>query len=255
MRKLIVTLAVGLMVSAASAQLRLFFDPAGVAERTDRGSTDNLSYGNPQVNGSGRLYVYAEYLNANDLWLGLGYNMTVVGGNGVITGGSNYNQRTGVGNRWTSRDQLLSGDQKNMRFRAAWIGDPSQVPGGAWNWDANYAQQQTGDPFNSADDSDPQHYRRTWDSDGDGTAAQGTTLLGYIDVSGTSGDIFFSIDPFGVARLGGSGEDDIYFGYGDGPVNANEVGRRTTLPDASFVPEPASLALLGLGALALRRRR
>lgn len=57
----------------------------------------------------------------------------------------------------------------------------------------------------------------------------------------------------GIARSGGTaGGDLVFFGFGDAGLPNNTFHGFSALPD--IVPEPASLMLLGLAALALRRR-
>ena len=76
-RPLTASFCIGLLVSAASGQIRLFLDPQGVGEQEDRGQVDPLSYTNPQVAGSGRLYIYAEYLEQDDVWFAAGIDITI----------------------------------------------------------------------------------------------------------------------------------------------------------------------------------
>ena len=122
-----------------------------------------------------------------------------------------------------------------------------------WNWDEAFATARTGDPFNAADRSDRDHYNRAWDSQGGGL---GTTLLGFIDIEGTDGELFMTVESPVIARLGGSSQDPIFFGYGDASITAGAIGIRTALPEASIIPAPGAIALLSLGGLvAMRRRR
>ena len=86
-------------------------------------------------------------------------------------------------------------------------------------------------------------------------------LLGEVvfDAAGGVGT-FLEIGDQGIARSGGGpGLDDVYFGFTepapgqpDGPIPNNGFGQISTYPD--IIPEPASLLLIGLAGLALRRR-
>ena len=95
-----------------------------------------------------------------------------------------------------------------------------------WNWDEAYATGETGDPLNAADDADDKHSRRAWDTQ---NGELGTTLLGYVDVEGSDGSLWITIEPPAFLRLGGGGQEQIYFGYGDGPVPRNPI------PEAAVV--------------------
>jgi hypothetical protein len=50
--------------------------------------------------------------------------------------------------------------------------------------------------------------------------------------------------------------DEIFYGFGDGPLmnTADYVCVPSALPDLHVTPEPASLVLLALAGLVLRRR-
>ena len=252
MRELTAIYAVALLlVGTADAQLRVFFDTAGVGENEDRGTVDPLSYGNPVVDGTAgpvRLYIYAEYLGENALWLAANFDVTV-DGSAALSNPTIYNHRTGNGRRWSARGTRLN-NPTNASFRAAWVGNPAEFPGGMWNWDEAFATARTGNPFNAADNADDKHYRRAWDSQ---NGELGTTLLGYVDVEGDDGSLWLTIESPGFG--GGGGQAQIYFGYGDPPIPGSAFGVRTEIADATVVPEPAGLMLLGLGVLAMRRRR
>ena len=249
MRKLLATCVVGLfVVGSANGQIRIFFDTEGVGEQEDRGTVDPLSYGNPEVDGTAgpvRLYLYGEFLGENDLWLALNFDITA-DGSATLSDPTMYNHRNGNGPRWSSSSGAMNGDTAS--FRSAWIGNPNQFPNGMWNWDEPYATARTGNPFNAADNADDKHYRRGWDSQ---NGELGTTLLGYIDVDGDDGSLWLTIASPG---FGFGGQHQIYFGYGDAPIPGFAYGVRTEIADATVVPEPASLMLLGLGVLAVRRR-
>ena len=108
----------------------------------------------------------------------------------------------------------------------------------------------------NADERDANHYIRAWDSQGGGF---GTTLLGYFEWENTNpfparSDVYMTVEDPAFALLGG-GSGRVNFGFGDASVAGNEIGVRTTIADATLIPEPASLMLLGLAALVMRRRR
>jgi len=96
-----------------------------------------------------------------------------------------------------------------------------------------------------------------YDVDGDGVVdGNGDVYLGYIEVTGGAGtEVRLTVGNAGITREGGSpAVDDVNFGWGDPSVRGNQFGTASVDADACIVPEPASLVLLGLGALALRRR-
>jgi len=85
--------------------------------------------------------------------------------------------------------------------------------------------------------------------------------LGYIDLSGNTGataaEVRLSVDDAGISRQGGDvNVDRVFFGFGDAGLRGDAFGQSSTGADATVaaVPEPASMLLVGLAALALRRR-
>ncbi len=254
MRKLLATCIVGLAVAGtASGQVRVIFDFEGVGEQEDRGpGPDPLSYVNPLVpqNTLTRLYIYGEFLGENDLWIAINFDMTA-DGDVTLSNPTTYNHRTGNGPRWIRTYGTLN-NPRNASFRSAALSNWREVSSSIWNWDEAEAIARTGDPFNAAGNSDSKHYRRAWDSRGGGL---GTTLLGYVDVEGSHGNVWMTVESPIFARIGPGPDDQVNFGYGDASVGTGEIGVRTSIAEATSVPEPASLVLLGLGALALRRRR
>ena len=83
-----------------------------------------------------------------------------------------------------------------------------------------------------------------------------STVLGWVEVGGApGGEIFFEVGDITIIRTEGT-YDDVYFGFGDegDGIMGNMVDRRSSMADATIIPEPASLLLLGLAGLAIRRR-
>ena len=259
MKRLLATCVVALLIAGtANAQLRIFFDNtpgAGVDLFGNR--TIPTAYGNPVVDpavpGSERLYIYAEFLGENDLWIAANFDITVDGGS-TVAEVARYNAFTRFGLRWTGPAVGGTVGPANVgHFRSAKILNPALEAGGIWNWDQAESTRRIGNPAAEADVADPSHYRRAWDSQGGGL---GTTLLGYVDIiPSAGGSIYLTVEAQIFARLDSTPEDFVNFGYGDDSVGTGEIGVRTSIADATIVPEPASLMLLSLGALALRRRR
>ena len=256
MRKLLGALCVLALAAGVYAQdesFRYFFDTAGASESAPLAGAA-LSYTNPTVEvpefsqGSARLYFYAEYGTANQ-WMYGGTLAFTITGNGRFTGGSVYNHLiNGAARFGTNPANGGPAPGSTTWLTGSWF----QVP------PSNFGYRN-----NAADMSVDTHFLP-----GAGTNHFGVTLLGYVDVEneGAFSDTAQVFMQQGTSGCGGetiTSSDWVYFGFGDAAVKnkkgaiAGGTGGPTTIADAYFhaTPEPISLALLGLGALVMRRRR
>jgi len=220
---------------ANAVGLRMFFAPEGV------GPTDPLggispTIGNPVVNGSARLYIWAQIVGGTGSvqYISDGFNVVADGG-AAISAANVYNYTDvdfGV-SRWQAYNtgNLTANKLDNVRLACP--------PGNGY--------------FGIRDKS-------LFNVDAHYDAATKSTLIGYVDVTGTAGRLFFQVGDLGIIRTGGSWES-VYFGTGDdglglmGNSKQKPTGSENGfVADASFVPEPTSLLLIALGGLVLRRR-
>jgi len=87
----------------------------------------------------------------------------------------------------------------------------------------------------------------------------GAILLGAINVTG-GGDMYVGLEYNGMSSNVQTGGEVVYFpgdeaeGIAAGVIDQGSPIRMGHTPEASWIPEPASLLLIGLGALLLRRR-
>jgi MYXO-CTERM domain-containing protein len=255
-------IVVGLAASAALAQdegFRFFFDTVGVNEPAARPAATALGFTNPiapDAGGAGagqRLYIYLGYGTNNQNFSSVNLRVTVSGVGGIIRTGQLWNHVAGLA-RW----QTYPGTATMTPNQTTWdFGSLVKVGGGGYG-----ARNNDGTGANGPDTPGSTGPTQTADSHfrADDGSSFGTTLLGYIDVDNTN----FGLSSVSVKLgSGGSGSagvtvgngDFVYFGFGDAGTT-NKANRTSANADATVrTPEPASMALLGLGALALRRRR
>lgn len=255
MKKLLsVAFFAGLSVAMASAQdesFRFFFDTVG-NDGTAQGarSAANLSFTNPNIAGSGRLFLYLQYGTANQDFSGNNMRIDITGGPATLTGGSMYNHKSTTNlDRWgTIPNSTVTAGVTSWEF-----GSVFKV-GAAGFGAKNVASNGTGAP-----DVEDNHFDRT-----DGGNGFGTTLLGFVDVNSNGGNsnVFMQNGDSGSGGVTITSNDYVYFGFGDnaylnkkGAAHGGAGGDTLRTADATITPEPISLALLGLGALILRRRR
>jgi hypothetical protein len=244
MKQLVCLLAVAafMVVPANAIAIRMFFDTAGV----DDGDTnlDGIAPAmiNPELGpGGGRLYIWAQIdpLPAPPAYyyLSVGYNIHTTG-DVTITGYSAWNMTRYVQTQYEYVDRwagfatgAIQSPTRMMNYRG--FGNPGSGNFGVRNRNL----------FNSDDQF----------TNDDVTDA---TLLGWIDVAGNNGGVFFEVGNATMARDGGGNKEAVYFGFGDegDGIKGDDVDRASSMADATIVPEPSSLLLLGLAGLALRRR-
>lgn len=227
MKKLVAAfVCLGLLAGMATAQsnIQLFFSESN----TDPGA----AAGNPIVDATGgpvtqTLYLWSAFNPATDIWNGLGLFVETTG-DVVADMGSTYQVSyfSGAFSRWQTSPAQPYNPEWAMGAR------------GLGHNAAAVTSQGLNNPFDAA--------LKT---------PAGFLLVGEITFTGQNGDIFLGVGDGKITRRDGNpGADTVTFGAGDPPVIANVPGTVSASFDAQFIPEPASLLLLGLAGLALRRR-
>ena len=218
MRKVLVAImCLGLVATVANANDILFY----FSNQADNSGVPAEFTGavNP-VPAAPIVYLWA-YLGATDEWNGVALDLTI---NNALPDSPMYNPTHAAGQRWNNNSDL------------DWVGDNHAFGVAVTEFGLGSALEQILLPDWSID----RHF-----------------MVGEITMPGASEE-FLAVGVGGIARRGGDVlTDGIYFGFTpggawDGPLRGDDLGAVSAFSD--IVPEPASLLLLGLAGLALRRR-
>ncbi len=218
--------------------------------------------------GTARLYIWAN-IDINDFatWNGMGLEFVPTGGL-TVTGGELYNPNMAdeppveplwqqyAKYRWQNGAVGGSRPLNPIPMTGDGYLNASAVSGG---WLTNLgALPAYGDFGLGENNGDELAWSNHDDNAGDITWT-GSYLLGHVDVDVTDADtagLNFAVSPAWITQQGDADPwATVAFGLNDpidGRVHHNIAPN--AIADATFVPEPASLLLLALGALAIRRR-
>ena len=233
---------------AAEAQprgIRLFLSTIGLSDPNDVQSpalNPAPEFGlNPSVvapvNAPTRLYLWAKLEPAGSpntvRYGGVALVNMVSGAGGALSGFQFWNYTNGTYRRWQQFSHSPTGTTNGAVFAGAAVTSGAGVN----NSDAAHALDM--------------HYRRFAP---DGTTRIDSTLLGWLEVSGSQIGQTISVRVLatssGIWQSGGE-PGPIYQGWGDEGIPDDPI------PEAQMhiVPEPAALLLIGAGAFLCRRRR
>ena len=232
MRKILVAMVLLAFVAvpANGYGLRLFYDLSNDGAQIVRDATPTAAAGQP-------VYMWAEMLGlvAPDVQH---WNMVSVNIEGLVTPSTTlqsalfYNNAVFGTPRWQSQtyNGVALPTQSAQDFRNFYVDTGHGVTNkwGLYGLDTEYYDDGAGHVY---------------------------ILLGEFTFSGFGGT-HIGVGNGGIVRSGGGGAEPVYFGFGDEAdgLDGDDFLATSTLFDAFITPEPASLILLGLGALALRRR-
>ncbi len=233
----ILCLAVALNDAASACTARLFFDLSGNGGDEHAAHPGTLAFGNPTLrDGGGRLYLYFEFsrpAGSGQFRLGVNYNVAIDGG--LIEETFNY-------------QPYIEGAQRHrwQEVRGNPAPNPAVRPASK---SARYTAVNI-NAFGLKNDAAAVALDQGYDE------VSNTTILGYVDVAGEQGaTVWITVDLLGIAGPN-CPSNPIYMGFGDEPVPAGGAsGRRTTIPEATIVPEPAAWLLLAGGFALIKRGR
>lgn len=203
----------------SSQGVRFFFDGVGTDEEQGPRPAVPLSFGNPQVHGDGRLYIYGLFLGAGQTWEGISFDIAVTG-QARITAYRFYNHVVSGYPRWAG---MLN---ESGAGAVSLAGDAGMMaPGGLGMTNGYSCRYDT-------------HFKK---STQDGGSPFGTTLLGWVDLEHTgepgTAEVRLGVGRWGIVQwYHALPADQISFGFGDGPLLGNDFGGQSSAPDAYVCP-------------------
>jgi PEP-CTERM motif len=223
-------------------------------------STSNTTPGNPSdpvvTTSPGApvtLYIWAQ-LNQNEAINGLSLSVISDKANGIAaTNSSLYQVTVGTGSRaWNRWATPINSGTVGTGTSLVTNSNAVFVTGNFWGLDG-FVGTPAGDTSHGTNGTVV-----TQGTDPGSDTTLSSILVGELDLTaGTSNsNIFFKTGNGTISYESGLGGPSINYGVGDAAVNGAQAGTVSSVADATIVvPEPASLSLLGLGALSLIARR